>query len=85
MKYPDFSDALCKEIGVEFFYPEEDVSFVSLAKKICSNCPVINECLQWGIEHEVHGIWGGTVPRTRQMMRRTMGITVDQISTLDYL
>ena len=85
MKYPDFSDALCREVGVEFFYPEDDVSIVPLAKKICSNCPVINECLEWGIHHETHGIWGGTVPRTLMMIRNKMGITVKQISTLDYI
>jgi WhiB family redox-sensing transcriptional regulator len=85
MKYPDFSDALCREIGTEFFYPEEDISIVPIAKKICSNCPVINECLEWGLRHESFGIWGGTVPRTRQMMRRTMGITVQSILSSDYL
>ena len=85
MKYPDFSDALCREIGTEFFYPEEDISIVPIAKKICSTCPVINECLEWGLHHETFGIWGGTVPRTRMMMRRTMGITVQSILSSDYL
>jgi len=85
MKFPDLSDGICKEIGLEFFYPEEDVSVVPIAKKICSMCPVINECLDWGLRHENFGVWGGTVPRHRMQLRRKLGITFKSIDTRDYV
>jgi hypothetical protein len=85
MKYPDFSEALCKEIGTEFFYPEDDMSIVPIAKKICSNCPIVKECLEWGMHHEAFGIWGGTVPRVRMQMRRKLGIKLESILSSDYV
>ena len=87
MKYPDFTDALCKEIGVEVFFPE-DSSYgyeERYAKKLCSGCPIIKECLEWALHHENHGIWGGTTPMDRRFIRRTRNISVREILAKDYL
>lgn len=35
------------------------------AKKICAGCPVRAECLEFAIENECYGIWGGTDTRER--------------------
>jgi len=39
MNFPDLSQALCREVGVEFFYPEDgkenDTSIYNFARKIC--------------------------------------------------
>jgi WhiB family transcriptional regulator, redox-sensing transcriptional regulator len=30
------------------------------AKKICQQCPVMQECREWALEHkESYGVWGG--------------------------
>ena len=33
------------------------------AKKICSTCPVKQECLEYGIDTKSYGIWGGITLR----------------------
>jgi WhiB family redox-sensing transcriptional regulator len=65
-------DALCQEIGVEVFFPPDDKpvsrDFYRQAKRICNNCPVIAECLEFGIS-EQYGVWGGTTPQERVKIR----------------
>lgn len=39
------------------------------AKQICAECPVITECLEFALETETLGIWGGTTEGERRMMR----------------
>jgi WhiB family redox-sensing transcriptional regulator len=31
-----------------------------VAKRICVDCPVKRECLEWAIKNKEFGIWGGT-------------------------
>lgn len=90
MKFPNLGRALCREIGIEFFFPEDgkrgngNETYV-LARKICANCPVREECLEWGIQHESHGMWGGTTPHERKLIRRKRKIVVQEILLKDYL
>jgi hypothetical protein len=89
IKYPDFNDVPCQQLGVEYFYYiERDLQegkskkgkslYLDLdaAKKACSMCPVREECLTWALHRERHGIWGGTSEKERQVIRRRLGITV---------
>lgn len=83
--YPDTSEAPCTEVGVEPFFTidHEDISKSSrnyldegAAKRICAGCPVQQECLNWALHHERYGIWGGTNPREREILRIKKRITV---------
>jgi WhiB family redox-sensing transcriptional regulator len=89
MKFPDLSSGLCSSIGVEFYYPEEDSSGTSteekMAKALCHQCPVRQACGEWGVRHEVYGIWGGMSPLDRRKVRHRNKITVEQIIGSDYL
>ncbi len=88
MKYPDFTNATCKEIGLEFFFQEHHSATSSeerKAKQICKECPVMKECLEWGLAHESYGIWGGTSPRERMRIRKKRGIEVQQILVNHYV
>jgi WhiB family transcriptional regulator, redox-sensing transcriptional regulator len=88
MKYPDFTSATCRGIGVDFFYQEHSTASSSeerKAKAICKECPVMQACLEWGIAHESFGIWGGTSPRERMKIRRKLGIEVEQILVNHYV
>lgn len=39
------------------------------AKAICSECPVINQCLHFALSaREQHGIWGGRSEAERRLM-----------------
>jgi WhiB family redox-sensing transcriptional regulator len=67
-------DAACRgRTDVEFF-PE--VGYNGKAPKalaLCNNCPVKDDCLDFALENNIeHGIWGGTNPRQRKQLRRTL-------------
>lgn len=77
-----FEAPLCASIGNDFWYPEKEDGFIGqkglrLAKSICSQCNHKTECAEWGINREVHGIWGGLAPRERQAIRATRKITLE--------
>ncbi len=89
IKYPEFDNVPCQQLGLEYFYYiERDVQegktkkgkslYLDLeaAKKACSLCPVIQECLTWALHRERHGIWGGTSEQERKVIRRRLGIEV---------
>lgn len=89
MKFPDFTSATCSGIGIEFFFPEDKGSGTSaeerMAKRLCLACPVLKECREWGMRHELYGIWGGMSPRDRMVARRKTGYVVQQILVADYV
>jgi hypothetical protein len=38
------------------------------AKSLCQSCPLIQQCLEYALEHEVWNIWGGTTAGERALM-----------------
>lgn len=82
MNYPEFvGDEPCAEIGVEFFYLDEHSgtpkNIIKMIKEMCSGCKVRDDCLEWAVRHEKHGLWAGTTPSERARMRYKRGITVE--------
>ena len=69
----DWSQANCIGMDTESFYPEAGDS-VHVTKKICLQCPIINECFTYAIHHERHGIWGGSSANERKEYRRKNNI-----------
>jgi WhiB family redox-sensing transcriptional regulator len=42
------------------------------AKRICVQCPVLEECLSWALEaREPWGVWGGLTPQERSQLLLT--------------
>lgn len=71
-----FSRALCRGINTDVFYPAQELFTVSEEKmfqKMCSGCPIMEGCLEWGLAHERYGIWGGTTPAQRARIRTKIG------------
>ena len=65
-----YKDANCKGTNQDDFFPERGSSTV-IAKKICSECKVQKECLEYAVERkERFGIWGGKSERERRAIRR---------------
>jgi len=63
------SKAACKGMDTNLFFPERgDTSTVEMAKSVCAQCPVSDECYQYG-EREKMGIWGGASTRQRERAR----------------
>jgi len=88
MQLPDLTKGLCREVGVEFFFPEDGgsgVDLYSFARKICEGCVVKIQCLEWAIRHEKHGMWGGTTPVERKSIRRKKNIILKEILVKDFV
>lgn len=93
MKFPDLSIGLCREIGVELFYPEEKEygargnggETYTFARTICSACTVRIQCLEWALHHEDHGMWGGTSPTERRVIRRKRNIRLQEVLPREYV
>jgi WhiB family redox-sensing transcriptional regulator len=66
--------AACLHADPELFFPEgagpRCLDQVRLAKKWCASCPVLDDCLIWAVSTgECHGVWGGTTPDERRLLR----------------
>lgn len=62
-------EALCAEVGGDFWFPENGAS-AGDAKRICNECPVRTQCLEYAVTgHITWGIFGGVSPKGRAAMR----------------
>lgn len=65
---------VCATTDPEAFFPEKGLGgqkSVRLAKSMCNSCVYVTKCLQWAIDNNETGIWGGTTERERRYMKRT--------------
>lgn len=53
--------ASCRGVTpTNWFYEEYDNENIShIVDEQCLSCPVMKQCLQWGIENSEWGVWGG--------------------------
>jgi len=66
-------NAACAGLPHAIFFPvgETTEEAIANAKKICSLCPVIDDCLEFALEtNQRAGIWGGTAEEDRKALRR---------------
>jgi WhiB family redox-sensing transcriptional regulator len=64
-------DAACAELDPAIFFPERGSSSKA-ARALCAECTVREGCLAYALDNpEVaeFGIWGGTSPRERRVLR----------------
>lgn len=67
------AQALCAQTDPEAFFPEKGGS-TREAKRVCLDCEVRNECLEFALANdERFGIWGGLSERERRRLRRAAG------------
>ena len=60
--------AACKGMDAAIFFPE--IGPALEAKRICSTCRVVEDCLAYALEvPERHGIFGGLSERQRRFLR----------------
>jgi WhiB family redox-sensing transcriptional regulator len=61
--------ALCAQVDPELFFVEKGGT-ARPAKRICRECPVRAECLEYALESDQgFGIWGGLSERERRRMK----------------
>ena len=64
------AEALCSQTDPEAFFPEKGGSTRD-AKRICTNCEVKSECLDYALKNdERFGIWGGLSERERRKLKK---------------
>lgn len=68
------SQAGCKSVNPELFFPlgSSDAPDwqIARAKRICSSCPVRNDCLAYAVDTaQKYGIWGGLTELERRRLR----------------
>ena len=82
MREPRFyEDPACASVGGDFWFPEKETggsnsTEMVMAKSICRRCPHQTECAEWGIQNEMHGIWGGITEGERRFIRRRLKIII---------
>lgn len=63
-------EGLCRFYPPQFFFPA-DASGVLAAERVCRQCPVRTDCLEYAsANHEDHGVWGGTSERKRRRIAK---------------
>jgi WhiB family redox-sensing transcriptional regulator len=61
----------CREHSPEEFFPSDGVG-VEKARRICADCPVKAECLEYALTYRIdHGVWGGASERERRRILRS--------------
>ncbi len=67
---PWMATASCRGVDPDVFFPSDGVG-VETASKICAECPVKQQCLEFALaQHIDHGVWGGTSERERRRITR---------------
>lgn len=62
--------AACRGLDTNMFYPERgDKNMAKAARSVCEQCPVIDDCMEYGIS-EKFGLWGGTSVMERRRLRK---------------
>ena len=62
--------ARCRGVDTDVFFPSEPHG-VETAQRICAECPVQAECLEYALRYQImQGIWGGTSERARRRILR---------------
>lgn len=60
------SRGMCRNSPAEKFYPSSG-SGVKVAQKICEQCVIQEECLEYALDNgEIYGVWGGASERERK-------------------
>ena len=62
--------ARCRGVDPAEFFPS-DGSGVEAAQRMCAECTVRAECLEYALEHRIdQGVWGGASERERRRILR---------------
>lgn len=78
MIYPIWTDTpACRGTNTEMWFAEDSepgYREANLLKRICAECPVKQQCLEYSLHHSVQGYWAGTTPRKRTELRKLLNI-----------
>jgi WhiB family transcriptional regulator, redox-sensing transcriptional regulator len=97
IKFPTFvlnAEPACSTTDPELFFPHETelpsgkvisrYGDIAAAKKICSECPLKLDCLEYALRTHEIGIWGGTTESQRELLRKNQRISVTRRKSPDF-
>lgn len=68
----------CKGSPTLWWFPETNTRQTKINVKkavvICKSCELIHQCLEYALQNETHGVWGGMKEMEREAYRRLHGI-----------
>ena len=74
IKAPSFDGSQpCAQTDPELFFPESSVIALKVkgvVREICGNCEFRLECLEYAIDNNLLGIWGGLLETERRRIKR---------------
>lgn len=64
--------AACLDADPDIFFPEAGYTQDTvLAKRVCEQCPVVHECLEYALtEGMMEGVWGAKTPTERKALTK---------------
>ena len=72
------SRARCRGTDPDTYFPSGSLG-VDAALRVCKECPVRTECVEYAMAHKIYiGIWGGLSERQRRRLRRQRRATAAQ-------
>lgn len=75
------ASAKCRGMDVSIFYPERGSDAVR-AKRVCEECPVIEDCRDYALRHEGFGVWAKTSEKERQRLRRVRKVPFQRLESM---
>jgi hypothetical protein len=64
----------CEGIDTELFFTEGTYSNLPMLRRICNNCPVMQQCFDYSVTHAVSGYWANTTEKQREGYRKLHNI-----------
>jgi WhiB family transcriptional regulator, redox-sensing transcriptional regulator len=66
----------CANLDTNMFFPTgltgSSIEQTNLAKSVCKDCPVANQCLEFALRTlQDYGVWGGRTEEERRVIRRS--------------
>lgn len=66
----------CANLDTNMFFPTgltgSSIEQTNLAKSVCQDCPVANQCLEFALRTlQDYGVWGGRTEEERRVIRRS--------------
>jgi WhiB family redox-sensing transcriptional regulator len=77
-EYEWMMHARCRGVRPTQFFPSDGLG-VEAAQRVCAECEVRAECLEYALEHRIeHGVWGGASERERRRILRRRRDLLDE-------
>lgn len=65
-------EGICVQIGPEAFFIDRGANEAKQAARVCNDCPVLSECLEFVLKNNITaGIWGGMTAQQRIRLNKT--------------